>query len=70
MAQNIKRLQEAYETVFDIDFVVGIGIERTNDYLGPTAKCIIGTFFSRSSRGDRYFYTNENSPNPFTKGLF
>lgn len=59
-----------YETVFDIDFVVGISLEYTKDYLGPTSKCIIGTFFDRSKRGDRYFYTNKKSPNPFTEGNF
>lgn len=66
--QHIEKLKLAYKCVHDVDLITGIFFENKINYMGSVARCIIAEQFIRKRRGDRYFYTNENRPNPFTKG--
>lgn len=46
----------------------GLGERPDGDsLLGPTLSCIIADQFLRTRQGDRYFYTNENQPTPFSR---
>ena len=55
-----KKLENAYESVNDIDLYIG-GVAEKNvrgGVVGPTFACILGEQFNRLKRGDRYFYTH------------
>lgn len=67
--QTIKSLSEVYHSPHDIDLLVGGLAERPDgdSLLGPTLSCIVADQFLRTRRGDRYFYSNEDQPVPFSK---
>lgn len=68
--QSIVILQKIYESVFDIDLVVGLLLERnSHQYTGPVARYILEEQFYRFRYGDRFFYSHENNPYPFTEGM-
>lgn len=64
----IASLSHVYNSPRDIDLIVGgISEKPAEDSLfGPTLSCIVADQFLRTRRGDRYFYTNENQPAPFS----
>jgi peroxidase len=65
----VQSLSKVYSSPRDIDLIVG-GISeksRGESLFGPTFRCIVADQFLRTRRGDRYFYTNENQPMPFSK---
>ncbi|XP_063908765.1 peroxidase-like isoform X2 [Zophobas morio] len=68
-AEVINSLSEAYGSPRDIDLIVGGILERpsSESLFGPTFLCIFADQFLRTRRGDRYFYTNEYQPAPFSK---
>lgn len=66
--ENFKFLRKFYDDYRDIDLFTGILLEeRPSSLLGPIATCIISEQFYRFRFGDRHFFTNENSPYPFTR---
>lgn len=67
--ENIARLSSTYESVEDIDLLVGSILETPMDgwLMGPTAQGMFYSQFRRLKAADPYFYTNPDSPNPFTK---
>lgn len=69
-SQLINKLESVYRKVENIDLLVGLMSEMpANDAMvGPTLQCIIGEQFVRTRNGDRFFYENENQPNPFSEG--
>lgn len=68
--ENIEVLKKAYETIFDVDLLVGCMLE-THDYrlMGVVARCIARKQFVNLKFGDRYFYSFSNSPDPFTTSM-
>lgn len=67
---NYMLLRKFYKNVADIDLMVGVLLEkRCETQAGPIATCIISEQFYRFRYGDRFFYSNENRPYPFTKRL-
>lgn len=69
-SQNIEKMKMIYDSVYDVDLLVGLNLEEKNGYMGDITRCIIGIQFYRLKQGDRYFYTNVKSPNPFTNGTY
>jgi peroxidase len=63
-------LKTAYSSVEDIDLYVGGSLESflvmESVFLGETFGCVIGEQYRRTMGGDSYFYSNPNSPYPFT----
>lgn len=70
-AENLLLMSTIYESVFDLDLVVGVMLENKDktDYLGAVGICLMGEQFYRTKHGDRFFYAFSNSPNPFTNGM-
>ena len=68
MFQNIKKLENAYRNVEDIDLFVGMIMEDATDPnpIGDTFRCLIVDVFSRMRYGDRYFYDNAGQAGSFT----
>lgn len=67
--QSNVMLQKMYESVFDIDLTVGLLLERnSHQYTGPVARFILEEQFFRFRYGNRFFYSHENNPHPFTEG--
>lgn len=66
--EHIILLSKAYTDPKDVDLIVGGLLEdpETNSVFGPTFSCIIADQFERTKKGDRYFYTNEDQPRPFS----
>lgn len=64
----MKSLSDVYHSPHDVDLLVGGLAERADgdSLLGPTLSCIIADQFMRTRRGDRYFYSNEEQPVPFS----
>lgn len=69
--ENVKLLSKVYESVFDVDVVVGSMLEK-RDYrlLGVVARCIASKQFAHLKFGDRFFYSFLNGPDPFTSSEF
>lgn len=67
--QTVQALSEVYRSPEDIDLIVGglAEIPTGGSVMGPTFSCIIADQFLRSKKGDRYFYSNEEQPVPFTQ---
>ncbi|XP_050059188.1 peroxidase-like isoform X3 [Aphis gossypii] len=66
---DIGRLQLFYDSVFDIDFIVGALLEKNVEggMVGETARCIIADSFFRSRNGDRFFFDVPDQPGSFTE---
>lgn len=61
-------LKRIYENVCDIEFMVGMLLERRDGTVfGKTSSCIVAEQFYRFKYGDRFFYSNPESSYPFTK---
>ncbi|XP_013139449.1 PREDICTED: peroxidase-like [Papilio polytes] len=58
--ENVKKLKKLYESVEDIDLVVGGSLEnhQPGALVGPTFLCILLQQFLNIRIGDRYFYEN------------
>lgn len=63
-AENLLLLSKIYESVFDLDLVVGVMLEKKDqtDYLGAVGICLMGEQFFRTKHGDRLFYAFAHSP--------
>lgn len=67
--ENLELLSTMYESVCDVDLVVGTVLEnRDHTLLGVVARCVTGQQFERLKYGDRYFYSFRDSPTPFRPG--
>lgn len=66
--ENIAMLSKIYSSPQDVDLIVGGILEDldTDSLLGPTFSCLISDQLTRTKNGDRYFYTNEDQPKPFS----
>ncbi|XP_050443430.1 peroxidase mlt-7-like isoform X2 [Adelges cooleyi] len=66
--ENIEKLKSMYSSVDDIDYHVGILLEKplNDSMVGPSAACVIADTFYRLKNGDRFFYDVENQPGSFT----
>ncbi|XP_022169138.1 peroxidase-like [Myzus persicae] len=66
--KDIMKLKELYNSVNDVDLMVGLLLEKHSDgaIVGPTARCIIADGFYRFKAGDRFFYDVQGQPNSFT----
>lgn len=69
MFKVVKTLSEVYGDARDVDLIVGGMLEKPagDSLFGPTLSCIVADQFLRSRRGDRYFYTNDDQPAPFSQ---
>jgi len=67
--ENLKLMAKIYESVFDMDVLPGVLMER-RDYslLGVVARCMAAEQFRHLKYADRYFYSFSSSPTKFTKG--
>ncbi|XP_025194619.1 peroxidase-like [Melanaphis sacchari] len=67
--KDIMKLKELYNSVNDIDLMVGILLEKHSlgAIVGPTAQCIIADGFYRYKAGDRFFYDVQGQPGSFNK---
>lgn len=65
---NIEHLRKTYESVEDIDLLVGALLETpmNGSLMGPTTQTMFFSQFRRLMTADPYFYTNPKSPKPFT----
>lgn len=67
---NVELLKETYESVEDIDLIVGGALEtfanQDTALVGDTFGCIISEQYRRASAGDAYFYSHQTNPYPFT----
>lgn len=67
---NVDLLKETYESVHDIDLVVGSAFESFASFdtilTGETIGCIVGEQYRHVMGGDAYFYSHESNPYPFT----
>lgn len=68
-AKDIAKLKELYDSVNDIDLMVGLLLEKHCDgaIVGPTTRCLIADGFYRYKAGDRFFYDVQGQPGSFTK---
>lgn len=66
---NIELMATIYESVFDMDALAGVLMER-RDYslMGVVARCMAAEQFRRLKYADRYFYSFSDSPTKFTIG--
>ncbi|KAG4078673.1 hypothetical protein HA402_015263 [Bradysia odoriphaga] len=68
--ENVELLRATYEDPEDIDYYVG-GVFETyeilgNPLVGPTFGCVIANQWDNFAGGDIYYYSNPDSPYPFT----
>ncbi len=68
--KNVELLKQTYESPEDIDYYVG-GIFETyeilgNPLVGPTFGCVIAKQWDNFAGGDKYYYSNPDSPYPLT----
>ncbi|CAG0913170.1 unnamed protein product [Notodromas monacha] len=66
--EAVEVLKRAYDSVDDIDFFIG-GVSENpvpGAIVGPTFVCIIGDYFARAKKGDRFFYDLGNQRHSFT----
>ncbi|CAI6365415.1 unnamed protein product [Macrosiphum euphorbiae] len=66
----IAQLKELYNSVNDIDLMVGLLLEKHSDgaIVGPTTRCLMADGFYRYKAGDRFFYDVQGQPGSFTDG--
>ncbi|XP_022169129.1 chorion peroxidase-like isoform X2 [Myzus persicae] len=64
----IAQLKQLYNSVNDIDLIVGLLLEKRSDgaIVGPTTQCLIADGFYRYKAGDRFFYDVQGKPGSFT----
>ncbi|KAK3881472.1 hypothetical protein Pcinc_014084 [Petrolisthes cinctipes] len=69
VSKSLESLRKIYKRVEDIELFVGGVSEKpvAGGQVGPTFACILGEQFIRLKRGDRFWYENSGSPNPFTR---
>lgn len=70
LTKNVELLKQHYESVEDIEYYVG-GIMETfeilgNPLVGKTFGCVIARQWDNFAGGDVYYYSNPDSPYPFT----
>lgn len=66
---NLALMARIYESVFDMDALAGVLMERRDhSLLGIVARCMAAEQFRNIKYGDRYFYSFSESPTKFTKG--
>lgn len=67
--QNVVLMATIYESVFDMDALAGVLMER-RDYslLGVVARCMAAEQFRHLKYADRYFYSFSDSLTKFTNG--
>lgn len=68
---NVELLRDAYESPEDVEYYVG-GVLETyeilgNPLVGKTFGCVIARQWDNFAGGDAYYYSNPNSPYPFTQ---
>lgn len=69
--ENILILSRIYESVFDLDLIVGVMLEKkVYNLVGDVARCLMAEQIYRLKYGDRFFYKFTNNPRPFTDGNF
>lgn len=68
MFKDLKKLEELYYSVNDVDLFVGLLLEKRSDgaIVGPTTRCLIADGFYRYKAGDRFFYDVQGQPSSFT----
>lgn len=66
----IDQLSTVYQSVHDIDLLVGGLAERplSGAVVGPTFGCLLGQQFQILKKGDRFWYENNIPPSALTKG--
>lgn len=66
----VKKLQELYQDVNDIDIFIGGILESpvAGSLLGHTFLCIVGDQFARLKLGDRFYYENGDLESSFSEG--
>lgn len=66
---NLVLMAKIYESVFDMDALAGVLMER-RDYslVGVVARCMAAEQFRHLKYADRYFYSFSDSPTKFTNG--
>lgn len=67
--QNLDLMETIYESVFDMDALAGVLMER-RDYslMGVVARCMAAEQFRHLKYADRYFYSFSDSPTKFSSG--
>ena len=62
-------MQEAYDSVEDIDLFAGLTMEEPfgDALVGETFICLVGDTFARLRFGDRFFYDFKNQAGSFTE---
>lgn len=67
---NVGLLQDIYEDVCDMDYYLGGAVETMdclgNVLVGKTFGAVIARQWDNFAGGDAYYYTNPDSPYPFT----
>lgn len=65
--QSINKLQQVYKSPLDVDLLVGLLLEeKLGTYAGPVGTYILEEQFYRFKYGNRFYYSHENNPHPFT----
>jgi hypothetical protein len=69
--ETVALLEENYDSVEDIDLIVGGSLESFNTFdrqlFGPTFSYIFRDQYRRFTSGDAYFFSHKTNPNPFTE---
>lgn len=66
---NLEVLMRIYADIEDVDLLVGTLLEyKSFGRHGVIGSCILSEQFYRLKTGNRFFYTFEDSPYPFTRG--
>lgn len=68
--RSIEVLQQIYACALDVDLLVGLLLEeKSGVYAGPVTQYIVEEQFYRAKYGNRFFYSLEDNPKPFTDGM-
>lgn len=67
--EHLDMLKLIYESVFDMDLVTGVMMEKkVNRIMGAVGRCIMVDQLYRLKYADRFFYKFSNTPKPYSKG--